>query len=838
MNDGHRDDQLEKLLEELRVKRETPGALRISDVEKEIVEPQATRPTIAPDAMAPQQEQKKTPQKEVVETAEFDFLKPEKRDKMRDTKQSTSTGRLARREIIDALRAGEEAPEYDPINKRMLAPTIERGPDSRREQRAREKRIAQAVEIAEKPEYTATHPLFTQSFSRELLIPRETEDDTRILAERQKFQTSEIILDGYVQRAEKKGVLNVKDNLDDNFREFFGDTVIIDHQPLSEKAQKQRKIKDYVIAGAEGGVSGPVFEDEEEDTRTEIEYESQADTEQVAQQLAEKTRKAFWMTMINGLLAAGALLLALLAFFDKIPQALAQPRAFYVVYAILVAAAVALNAKTVFAGVGHVFAFRGTPSELASFAAILALMEAGALLVQPPSPIHAPFGTVAIIAFCLIHLGQFFEATRVLKSFQFVSGDYDKYAATLLDDEQFGRRISRELEVNAPNVLIRRSTNFTDDFVAHAYSENPFEKKMRVFGFVAIIISLFCGVLMYLRDGTLALAIGVTCAASALCLPFAATLAGALPASRMRTSLARIGAVVPGYSAAQNVAEANCVVIAGREFFPKGNVMLHGIKTFDRERIDTAILYAASIIVQSCDTMSHMFMNVIQGKTDMLYPVESIEYEAGLGFSCWIDQRRILLGTRNLLEKNDIEVPSMDYENRYTKTNTRDAMYLAVGGSLYAMFVISYSANPEVAEALQEFEQNDMHILIHTRDFNITAARIARLYRIPESMVTVVRDEDAAELTRRTEYTPHAPSSLTHLGSLTSFIAGVSASHNLRHAARLTSTVEMIGLIIGLLVAVALTLLGSIFTVGALPILLFQLVWCLIVVCIALFHRY
>ena len=43
-----------------------------------------------------------------------------------------------------------------------------------------------------------------------------------------------------------------------------------------------------------------------------------------------------------------------------------------------------------------------------------------------------------------------------------------------------------------------------------------------------------------------------------------------------------------------------------------GSVQLHGIKTFEKERIDLAILYAASVLESNCETLRDIFMAILQ----------------------------------------------------------------------------------------------------------------------------------------------------------------------------------------------------------------------------------
>lgn len=734
--------------------------------------------------------------------------------------------------------------EFDPINKDMLAPTIERGVDAvPQEPKTVHSHTSEILMPEQKKDYTENHPLFTQSFTTETIIPQEAKNTSARQAQmrsaQEAFRTAPI--SDTAQRSAKKGVLNVRENVDDNFREFFGDTVIIDRESLNEKAKRQRKIKDFVVAEKEGEVGGPVFEDEEENGELEsaVEYRSDEDTEAVNEQLSTDRRKSFAAVLATGLCAFVLLILDVMAELELFSGGLAEPMVFYGLNLALLLVAIGFCIKPVFQGFGRLVSFHADENSLISFACIAAIVECIVLMFSDGfQDFGGACACVAAGAVFFNRLGVYLRDKRILSSFRTVSDSYEKYSSAVLDEQNFTRRITRDLDLNNPRILIKRKTGFTENFLPHSYSKPQTGPAVYTAASVLFLIGVACGVLGYFKGGNVFTAVRYLAMAAAFTGPFVSTLAQYLPIYCMQRSLSKVGAVVPGYSAADEVCDANCVVLEGRELFPKGSVLLHGIKTFERERIDKAILYAASVVIQSCDTMAPMFMNVIQNKTEMLYPVDGVEYESGLGYSFWIDKTRIFLGTRELLQSHEIEVPSRDYESRYTKTNSRDALYLAVAGKLYAMFVISYSPNAEVENALRGFEREGVDILVHTRDFNITPEKIARLYQIPKSMVAVVREDDVAELTKRTDYVGRAPSAITHIGSLSSFVRGIIACYNVRGSVRMAGAIELACMIVGAVVACVLSALSMIGTIGVATVLFFQLLCCLLLTIVVSARRY
>ena len=74
----------------------------------------------------------------------------------------------------------------------------------------------------------------------------------------------------------------------------------------------------------------------------------------------------------------------------------------------------------------------------------------------------------------------------------------------------------------------------------------------------------------------------------------------------------------------------------------------------------------------------------------------SVLYEDEIGLVGWIKSERILVGSRTLMEKYSVEVPNMEYEEKYTSQG-RQVTYLSRAGRLVAMFVTRYTPDAPVS---------------------------------------------------------------------------------------------------------------------------------------------
>lgn len=128
---------------------------------------------------------------------------------------------------------------------------------------------------------------------------------------------------------------------------------------------------------------------------------------------------------------------------------------------------------------------------------------------------------------------------------------------------------------------------------------------------------------------------------------------------------------------------------------------------------------------------------MIENKTDMLPPVDTLVYEQDMGLSGWVGGRRVLVGNRRLLENHGVDVPSRDYENRYAKDG-RQLVYLSTAGELSAMFVVSYIADEGIAQSLHSMEKAGLTLLVRTCDPNVTESLICGTFDMDSYYVEVM----------------------------------------------------------------------------------------------------
>ena len=196
------------------------------------------------------------------------------------------------------------------------------------------------------------------------------------------------------------------------------------------------------------------------------------------------------------------------------------------------------------------------------------------------------------------------------------------------------------------------------------------------------------------------------------------------------------------------------VQVDADELFTADSAMLEDIRIFKGGRIDRAILYSASVLNQSCAALRGLFRQIIEDRTDILYPIKDLEVHRGLGFAAWCDNNRVLIGNRAYMEREGVPLPELEYEQKHSQNGTLQILYLAVSGNLHAMFVLHYVGGRNAARGLEMLQKENIRLLVSCEDPSLTARQIAEVYHLPEGMVTLLDQEQCTSLAAAEQAAP------------------------------------------------------------------------------------
>ena len=563
------------------------------------------------------------------------------------------------------------------------------------------------------------------------------------------------------------------------------------------------------------------------------EYVSLSDAPAVAENLDDMRRTRLLRAVACGLSAVLLFYLGIAGRTGAVPPMLSpqeNPLVFLLVNAVLLAAAALISLSTIITGVLGLWGEPSTDSfcavaVLAALAQNVAWLWAPAQFDAAASTLYAP---VAALLLCANAVGKWMQMNVVCRNFDLISASDEQAAAFVLPREQMVRRLCSGLAEEEPVVLVSRRTALVKDFLAQSFSVRLNDAMAQKLSWVMAAGAVACAIVAGVKGQGVFGAMGALAAAACLAAPLACTLVYAVPARLMQSYAARHKAVIPGPSAVNTLQYVNTVLLSAEDLFPVGSVQLHGIKTFEKERIDLAILYAASVLESNCETLRDIFMAILQNDKKLLLPVEGVKQEAGYGFTAWVDHNRIILGNRAMMARHDIELPSMDYENRYTKNGARAAIYLAVAGKLYGMFLVSYLPNRKAASILEQLTGSGTSVLIRSSDFNVTSELVAATYGVPRNMVKVLTQTECDLLETETAYRPESEGVLIHSGSCASFLGGLRAALCAAQGEHMARLVQAAAIILSAILGVVLAFAAGLGALSLGAVLGYQLAWCVL----------
>ncbi|MDE5605095.1 MAG: hypothetical protein K2I73_05880 [Eubacterium sp.] len=538
-------------------------------------------------------------------------------------------------------------------------------------------------------------------------------------------------------------------------------------------------------------------------------------------------------------LALGILLGALAAFQNSynLPYFLSNTNGFYITMLALYVFVILTNIKTLV----HGFNFkRGINADFpVSFASLIVMAHTATLLANPDTApgIGAAYPPAIAFALVLTLLGKRSMVMRIINDYDFLSDGKDKYSVEDIVNEVDATIISRNLLSGDPLLKYSVKTDMPTSFLEISCSYEPTDRIARILTPVMIVLNtVLFGLVSYLQKDWF-YAFNVAAAGVVISCPVVSLLATNYSLLGISRSLTKKGAVVNGFEGAHVAHKSNALVMEASDLFGNHSCDLHGIRLFNKTKVDDALLLTAAVIMKTKSPLKHVFDDVIVGKQAILPEVDTVIYEDKMGTSAWIYQKKVLVGNRDLLIRHGISVPKEDYENKYA-TNGRKALYLAVAGKIAAMFVVSYSADSALKKELKKLEKSGITILLKSCDPYINEESIMEIFGLPEGFVRVLTASNARVFEKYSDIVVEkSPAYVVHNGSALGFISAVRGSENLISTESMLSVLVAFGSAIGFGIVALLGVLSGINQLNVLNVIIFQLVWSIFVLIISKIRR-
>lgn len=612
---------------------------------------------------------------------------------------------------------------------------------------------------------------------------------------------------------------------------------IVDEEiaPTEGKHKDNRPIGEKVISALVGIFSKDESDDndtvKEENSKPVEDYTGEEDEKSILYELNHNIRKLFMRSLLSGIIAVVVVVLTIVtrifpsAICSAVPFA---PAAYAILLFILMAASLVLNRVAMLSGLSPLVHIKGNSDTAVAVAGAAGMVQiiVSFFCLGDLNGFHVNYYTVIpMLAFFANNVGKLYMVLRVKDNFKFVSSKGQKYASKIYNNESVAMQMMSGTAADRPIIAYQHKTEFPSNFLKISYAPDPSEDLASKLAPITTIASIIIAVMYGVVKLSFADALNAFALITAVSVPVATLLSVNAPVRKLCKTLLSYGSMLSGYPSVKQFCDSTAIMIDANELFPAESISLEGIKTFEDYGIDESLLCGIAILKEAQNPIANAFDSVVAETEETLPEVESVLYEDEIGLVGWIKSERILVGSRTLMEKYSVEVPNMEYEEKYTSQG-RQVTYLSRAGRLVAMFVTRYTPDAQLKAEMQRAETNGISFLIRTTDYNVTNDLIAKLYDLfyrsikvlPTGLGNVLREaEDTVEETSR--------SYLITNGKAASLARAVTGCVKIKHNISLSIIIQLIAVIFGLLVASTLSLYAGVQVMGSLEVLIYALFW-------------
>ncbi len=560
-------------------------------------------------------------------------------------------------------------------------------------------------------------------------------------------------------------------------------------------------------------------------------YTGPEDAKSISHELRGEMRELTLRMMITGVCTV---LLALVnVIFGAQFGGVADPGSLPVVYVVLtlvfLAVVVGICYRTIANGLKALFSFNANSDSAAAVAAVAVTVQAVAAAFFQDDLINGELHLYAVILAATLFLnaaGKLTMIRRIHSNFRFVTSREEKYSVRLFEDHNTALKMAKDCVSESPVIAYQCRAGFLKRFLELSYKPDPSESASQLMAPIGLIASLVLCIASLLITKSVPTAVSALAAACCASVAVSNMLSVNLPISRLCRTARRAGAMVVGYEGVEQLGNVNAVMVDAEDLFPRGTVVLNGIRTFGgRAAAEDAVMAASALMKEVGGPLSGVFDQVISENEDALPQVQDFSYEDGGGIVGKVDGKTILIGDRSLLINHRLQVPPREEEAQYASGN-QQVVYIGVDSEVAALLVLTYTADRRRKNELQRLEDSGISIIVRTTDPNVTPQLISRLFGIDAASVGVLDNRLGDEYRKLVKsQIPRADALVATKGRMESMMSVISACVEEKRTISLVVAIQNAAMVLCFVLVAFLACFGAMGQLSSLVLFLFQLFW-------------
>jgi len=428
------------------------------------------------------------------------------------------------------------------------------------------------------------------------------------------------------------------------------------------------------------------------------------------------------------------------------------------------------------------------------------------------------------VALCLLltMIGERLDLRREIMAFNIVSSKRTKFALEKLDirDAELETRAFDEFLPQSPSIFKINKTSFVDGYFRRTKTYPSLKLVLNAFlpaALVALAIGFLVGVFKF-RTWQDAVMLGYT--VFSFSMPASIFLTFGLPAFKASKLAYGMKSAFVGEAAIDEYTTAASISFDDREVFPTGGVKLRSINVFGSGRIDTVIYNVASVYAVLGGPLADV-LNVVTADFGHSENTEILVIE-NEGVEAIVDEHHLYIGKADYLRKHGFVPVSDPDDEEIEGGGDLNIMYLVCDDEVVAKLYVRYRIDPEFEVTLKNLYRSGICVGIKTVDPNINDAMLSTRIRLSKYPVRVLKYSDITDSRRGSDRTD---SGIVSKKSAKALLRTFTLCDKVKHVTRTNLVVNIITMAVGLILSLAVALLGSIAGISSVYVALFQLFW-------------
>ena len=263
---------------------------------------------------------------------------------------------------------------------------------------------------------------------------------------------------------------------------------------------------------------------------------------------------------------------------------------------------------------------------------------------------------------------------------------------------------------------------------------------------IVCLIAVVAGVIWFIVTGDLEFSLKIFISVLVIACPCALGLATPTAIMVGTGKGAEKGILIKGGEALEIAHKISAIILDKTGTITEGKPQVTDIIVVEDTTKDKVLKMAASAEKGSEHPLGKAILNEAKNRNMNLLKMSDFKSLTGLGISAEIDNIKVLLGNKKLMDKYSISLKKLEKESDDLAHNGKTPMYIAFNGKIAGIIAVSDVVKSTSKKAIEKLQKMGIEVVMITGDNKKTAAAIAEQVGINKVLSEVLPQDKAAEV--------------------------------------------------------------------------------------------